>query len=539
MRSSRFVHKVGAAELPRQTVDSLDLPAAVRQSCQTTKTSDLFCIAAYGGPSNEGAPVTVQRLEVVIVGAGLSGIGAAVELRRRRPDTSFAILEMRAVLGGTWDLFRYPGIRSDSDMYTLAYSFKPWTDEKAIASAQAILDYLDETVEEYELSSFIHYESKVLSAAWSSDAQEWTLTVETPEGRTEMKASFLYTAAGYYNYDEGYLPQLPGMEAFAGTIVHPQSWPEDLDYTEKRVAVIGSGATAVTLIPAMAGDAAKVTMIQRSPSYVLIDSDVDQEANELRESVGAAEAFRRVRQRNMISQQERYQAARLDPEGFKKPLFAAIDEIVGQEVREKHFMPAYEPWDQRLCLVPNGDLFHAIREGKADVVTGAIETFTHDGVRMSSGEFVAADIVVAATGLEILTLGGIQFSIDGREIDFADTWSYKGVAFSGVPNLINAFGYINSSWTLRIELVNAFWCDVLDRMEKLGATSVTPTLRANDGDMQARPWILDVNSGYLLRGMSRFPRQGDRDPWQNPQVHEATKALLTTDPEDGVLQFNP
>ncbi|MFZ3561291.1 MULTISPECIES: flavin-containing monooxygenase [unclassified Streptomyces] len=481
---------------------------------------------------------TIERVDVVIVGAGLSGIAAAVELKTKHPERSFVMLEARADIGGTWDLFRYPGIRSDSDMFTLGYGFKPWTAEKSIASGEAILDYLNEAADDYELRPHIRVEHRVLGADWSQGDRCWNLEVEGPGGRTSLACSYLYMASGYYDHDQGHMPEFRGQEAFRGRIVHPQEWPDDLDCAGKRVSVIGSGATAITLVPALAQVASKVTMVQRSPSYVAIDADVDEQANQLRDDVGSEEAFKRIRLRNLQDQQARYQFARADPETFKKPLFDEIEKIVGRDCREKHFTPAYEPWDQRLCLVPNGDLFHAIRDGKADMVTGHIETFTEDGLRMTSGEEVPADIIVTATGLQLVTLGKIRFSIDGAPIDFSKTFTYKGVAFSGVPNLLMAFGYLNSSWTLRLELVNRFWSALLATMDELGAAVVTPVLRDEDQGMERGPWLRDVSSGYLVRHMDEMPAQGDREPWVNPQVHEQLKNLLSAPFDDGVLRFS-
>ncbi|WP_129305022.1 NAD(P)/FAD-dependent oxidoreductase [Streptomyces sp. L2] len=481
---------------------------------------------------------TIERVDVVIVGAGLSGIAAAVELKETHPERSFVMIEARADVGGTWDLFRYPGIRSDSDMFTLGYSFKPWTPEKSIASGGAILDYLKETVDEYGLTPHIRLGRRVLSADWSQDDRSWDLQIVGPTGRELVSCSYLYVAAGYYDHDGGHKPEFPGQSAFRGSVVHPQQWPDDLDCTGKRVAVIGSGATAITLVPALAQTASKVTMVQRSPSYVAIDSDVDEEANRLRVEVGGHEAFTRIRLRNTHDQQAKYRFARADPEAFKKPLFDEIEKIVGRDCRERHFTPAYEPWDQRLCLVPNGDLFHAIRDGRADVVTGHIETFTETGLRMTSGEEVPADVIVTATGLRLVTLGKILFSLDGEPIDFSKTFTYKGVAFSGVPNLLMAFGYLNSSWTLRLELVNRFWSSLLTRMDELGAAVVTPVLRDEDQGMTRGPWIKDVSSGYLVRHMGEMPVQGDRAPWINPQVHEQMRDLLSAPLEDGALRFS-
>lgn len=480
---------------------------------------------------------TNSHVDVVIVGAGLSGIAAAVELRTTHPERTFVMLEKRDNPGGTWDLFRYPGIRSDSDMFTLGYSFKPWRDEKSIAAGQTILEYLDEAVEEHQLHPFIRVNHRVRKADWSSETSTWTLQIGSPDGDDTITCSFLYMASGYYDNENGYRPQFPGEENFTGPIVHPQEWPDDLDYRDKKVAVIGSGATSITLIPAMAATAAKVTMVQRSPSYVAIDSDVDEDAIKLRAEIGDEAAFEMVRLRNVKQQQINYQYARNHPDEFKKPLFDAIDAIVGPEFRKKHFTPTYQPWDQRLCLVPNGDLFEAIKSGKADVATGAIAEFTARGIRMESGEEVEADIIVTATGLNLCTLGKVAFTVDGNPVDFSATYTYKGVAFSGVPNLVQAHGYLNSSWTLRLELVNQFWSSLLATMDKLGVKSVTPMLRPGEENMPRDPWMTGVTSGYFLRYLDHMPSQGDRLPWLNPQVHELTKEILGADPDDGVLHF--
>ncbi|KAA1427854.1 flavin-containing monooxygenase [Nocardioides antri] len=477
----------------------------------------------------------IDHHDIVIVGAGLSGIAAAVELRREHPERTFVMLDQRDDLGGTWDLFRYPGIRSDSDMFTLGYAFKPWTQEKAIASGEAILDYLRETVADHDLQPHLRLGRRVRRVEWSSESSTWTVHVDGPDGVETYDCSFLYLAAGYYDND-GHLPDFPGVESFEGLLVHPQEWPADLDCAGRRVAVIGSGATAITLVPALAETAEKVFMVQRSPSYVAIDSDVDEEAERLRHELGDRAAFELVRERNLRNQQERYHAARTHPEDFKKPLFDAIEEIVGREVRERHFTPSYQPWDQRLCLVPNGDLFHAIADGRAEVVTGHIATFTAHGLRMESGEEIEADVVVAATGLKLVTFGKIDVHVDGERIDLAHCFTYKGVAFSGVPNLVTAFGYLNSSWTLRLELVNRFWSALLRRMDEVGTTQVVPALSDEEASMERRPWLTDVTSGYLVRHMAEMPAQGDHAPWINPQVHEQTKALLS-DLDDGTLQF--
>ena len=478
----------------------------------------------------------LEHQDVIIVGAGLSGIAAAVQLKADHPERSFVMLEQRDRLGGTWDLFRYPGIRSDSDMFTLGYAFKPWTAEKSIASGAAILEYLHETVTEHDLSSHVRLSRTVRRADWSSETSTWTLDIDGPGGPETWSCSFLYLASGYYDYDGGNAPEFPGADRFEGQVIHPQAWPEGVDCAGQKVAVIGSGATAITLVPALAETAEKVTMVQRSPTYVAIDSDVDEEAQQLRAEVGDHAAFERIRLRNLELQQERYQAARAWPEEFKKPLFEAIEEIVGREVREKHFTPTYKPWDQRLCLVPNGDLFHAIAKGRADVVTGRIETFTPRGLRMESGEEVEADVIVTATGLKLVTFGKIALYVDGEHVDLSRSLTYKGVAFSDVPNLIAAFGYLNSSWTLRLELVNRYFTALLTRMDELGATQVVPVLGEADQSMERLPWMTGVNATYLLAHMENMPQQGDRAPWINPQVHEATTELLGT-VDDSSLHF--
>jgi cation diffusion facilitator CzcD-associated flavoprotein CzcO len=474
--------------------------------------------------------------DVIIVGAGLSGIAAGVQLKIDHPERSFVMLEQRDELGGTWTLFRYPGIRSDSDMYTLGYAFKPWTHEKAIASGESILDYLREAVADYDLASHVQLSRRVRRADWSSESSLWTLCVDGPAGEERYTCSFLYVAAGYYDYDGGYMPDFPGVDQFKGTLIHPQHWPADVDCAGRRVAVIGSGATAITLVPALAKVADKVTMVQRSPSYVAIDSDIDEEAQRLRREVGDLEAFRRVRLRNLQEQQARYHAARTYPEDFKKPLFDAIEEIVGRKIREQHFTPDYQPWDQRLCLVPNGDLFHAIAQGRAEMVTGHIDTFTPSGLRMQSGEEVEADIIVAATGLKLVSFGKMEVRVDGDLVDLAQCFTYKGVAFSNVPNLVAAFGYLNSSWTLRIELVNKFWSALLSRMDQRGAREVVPILTEDEASMARRPWLSDVTSGYFVRHLGNFPSQGDHAPWINPQVHTETEALLA-EVDDQTLRF--
>ncbi|MCW2757995.1 MAG: monooxygenase [Nocardioidaceae bacterium] len=478
-----------------------------------------------------------EHLDVLIIGAGLSGVAAGVHLQKQSPQQSFAILEGRANLGGTWDLFRYPGVRSDSDMFTLGYAFKPWTREKSIASGESIRDYIGETVDEHRLRPKIRLGHQLVRAEWSSAADLWTLTVRHDDEDVVLTCRFMLMCSGYYSYQRGYTPDLPGLDRFQGQVVHPQAWPSDLDHADKRVVIIGSGATAVTLVPSMAATAAKVTMLQRSPTYLAVDSDVDRFAARLRRIVGSRLAYRFIRLRNTRRQQAVYKAAKGDPETFKRGLFDVIVKMVGQETLERHFTPSYQPWDQRLCLVPNGDLFTAMAEGRADVATGQIETFTANGVRLTSGQEIEADVVVTATGLELVSPGEAEFVVDGEPVDFSTRWTYKGLAYSGVPNLVFFFGYINTSWTVRIELVAAYVCRVLNRMAATGTTRVTPTLRAEDEDMRPEPFIAGISSGYFLRANGVLPRQGDHAPWINPQNHLATKKLLTEQVDDGVLVF--
>ncbi|WP_067663096.1 flavin-containing monooxygenase [Nocardia miyunensis] len=480
---------------------------------------------------------SAQHFDVLIVGAGLSGIGAAVHLQRQSPGRSFAILEGRDNVGGTWDLFRYPGIRSDSDMYTLGFEFKPWTQDRSIASGSSILDYLWDTVGEHDLKRCLKLGHKVVRADWSSESATWNLQVEHLGETLRFTCNFLFMCSGYYNYRKGYCPEFPGRDQFRGEVIHPQHWPEDLDYRNKRVVVIGSGATAVTLIPNLAESAAKVTMLQRSPSYLAVDSAVDRTALRLRRVLGSRMAYKVIRLRNTMRQQSTYRSAQKDPEKFKAGLFAAVRAAVGQEYLDKHFTPTYQPWDQRVCLIPNGDMFQAIASGKADVATAHIETFTETGIRLDSGEELPADIIVTATGLELVTLGEVDFTVGGDAVDFSRTWTYKGLAYSGVPNLASVFGYVNTSWTVRAELVAKFVCRVLNHMESTGASTVTPRLRPEDRRMRRGPFVEGFSSGYFQRANGVLPGQGDRSPWINPQNHRATKRLLTGRVDDGVLKF--
>ncbi len=489
------------------------------------------------------------RADVVIVGAGISGIGAAHHLQRRCPERSYLILEARDDLGGTWDLFRYPGVRSDSDMHTLGFSFKPWTDAKAIADGPSILAYLRETAVEAGIDRHIRFRHRVEKAQWSSQTATWTLTVRVrPPADTGTDAdgelrtftcNVLLMASGYYSYRAGHTPDFPGRDRFRGRIVHPQFWPDDLDHTGRRVVVIGSGATAMTLVPAMAADAEHVVMLQRSPTYVVARPDTDAIANVLRRVLPEKLAYRLVRRKNIWLQQFFYQRTRTRPAEVRRRLLAEVRKNLPPDFDvDRHFTPSYDPWDQRLCLLPNGDLFAAIRAGRASVVTDEIETFTETGILCRSGEHVDADIIVTATGLELCTPGEMDFVVDGEPVDFSTRWTYKGLAYSDMPNVVSFFGYINASWTLRVDITADFVCRVLEHMDAVGADTATPRLRPGDHEMTPRPLIDGFSPGYMRRAMPRLPKQGDREPWVNPQLYERDRELICEAPvDDGVLTF--
>lgn len=485
--------------------------------------------------------MSLEHFDVLIVGAGLSGVGAGVHLHEHCPGKSYVILEGRPSMGGTWDLFRYPGIRSDSDMHTLGYSFKPWRQAKSIADGPSILDYVHETAAEYGVDQHIRYNHMAQSAAWSSQDARWTVEARRADtGETvRLTCNFLFMCQGYYSYRQGFTPEFEGMEQFKGQIVHPQQWPQDLDYAGKKVVVIGSGATAVTLIPAMAKDTAHITMLQRSPTYVVSRPEKDALANRLRALLPERWAYAITRWKNTTLQQMMYRRMRAEPEKAKAMIIGMVKKELGPDYDvETHFTPSYNPWDQRLCLVPNSDLFASISAGKASVVTDHIERFTEIGIKLKSGHELEADIIVTATGLNLVVLGDMTFQVDGAPVDFGRTWTYKGMMYSDVPNLVSTFGYINASWTLRADLTSEYVCRVLNHMDETGARQVTPRLRASDQDMPARPWIQDFTSGYMQRMMDKFPRQGDREPWINPQNYSRDKKMIRQGAlEDGVLVF--
>ena len=484
----------------------------------------------------------IEHHDVLIVGAGLSGIGAAVHLHHKCPGKRYVILEGRPSMGGTWDLFRYPGIRSDSDMHTLGYNFKPWRDAKAIADGRAILNYVKEAAAENDVDRHIRYGLRATKAFWSSDGAAWTVEAQRTEtGETvRFSGNLLLMCAGYYSYKQGYTPKFEGQEHFRGTVIHPQEWPEDLDYRGKTVVVIGSGATAMTLVPAMARDVGHIVMLQRSPTYVISRPDKDIIANALRKILPEHWAYAITRWKNVALQQFIYNRTRTNPQQVKDKLLDMVRKELGPDYDvETHFTPRYNPWDQRLCLVPNSDLFEAIRSGKASVVTDEIDHFTETGIALRSGKHLDADIIVTATGLNLVVLGEMAFAVDGAPVDFAQTWTYKGMMYSGVPNLVSTFGYINASWTLRADLTAEYTCRLINHMDELGTRQVTPRLRDGDLDMPARPWIDGFSSGYMQRMMHRFPKQGDREPWINPQNYSRDKKMIRFGTlEDGALMFS-
>ena len=477
----------------------------------------------------------MEHLDVLIVGAGLSGIGAGCHLRERCPQKTFAILEGRESMGGTWDLFRYPGIRSDSDMYTLGYRFRPWTDPKAIADGPAILNYIRETAAEFELNDRIRYSHYVRRASWSTADARWTVDVETKTGTVQFSCHFLYLCTGYYDYAAGYTPEWPGVETFQGTIVHPQKWPEGLNYDGKRVVVIGSGATAVTLVPALAERAAHVTMLQRSPSYVMSLPAEDRVANLLRPILPARAAYAITRWKNVLLTMFFYTLARRRPEMFKRMLARGVRRELGDDYDIKHFSPYYNPWDQRLCLVPDSDLFRSIHEGRASVVTDTIETFTETGLQLKSGDHLDADIIVTATGLVLRLMAGLELVVDGKPVDLSKTIAYKGMMYSDVPNLASAFGYTNASWTLKCDLTSEYVCRLINYMDRHGYSQCAA--RLNDPSVTPEP-VLDFTSGYVLRALHTLPRQGSKQPWRLYQNYVRDLSMIRFGKlDDGTMEF--
>ena len=479
----------------------------------------------------------MEHVDVIIVGAGLSGVGGACHLRRACPTKSFVILEGRQRMGGTWDLFRYPGVRSDSDMYTLGYRFRPWRDSKAMADGPAILRYISDTAAEYKIDKSVRYNHRVRRVSWSSERARWTVEAETGPDKAlvQLTCNFLYLCTGYYDYDSGYTPEWQGVERFRGKIIHPQKWPDDLHYAGKRVVVIGSGATAVTLVPAMAERAAHVTMLQRSPSYIVSRPAKDKIANLLRRVLPDRTAYMLARWKNVLSGTFFYNLARNRPNVFKWMVARGVRHALGDKYDSKNFTPPYNPWDQRLCLVPDADLFRSMREERVSIVTDHIETFTEDGLLLKSGTHVDADIVVTATGLVLKLFSGMQLVVDGVPVVMPKTLVYKGMMFSDVPNLAFAVGYTNASWTLKCDLIAEYVCRLLNHMDHHGYNVCTP--RVNDSDIEEEP-VLDFNSGYVLRALDALPRQGSKTPWRLHQNYVKDLSMMRYGRvEDGTMEF--
>ena len=523
----------------------------------------------------------MEHVDVIIVGAGLSGVGAACRLKMECPGKSFIVFEGRGAIGGTWDLFRYPGIRSDSDMFTLGYRFRPWREAKVMADGPAILNYIRDTAAEHGVDKAIRYNHRVRRASWSSDDARWTVEAEiatggveiaqgraklnrskvevengrnngTVQGKTEsaqngtetsqdetivqFTCNFLYLCTGYYDYTNGYTPEWAGVERFKGTIVHPQKWPEGLDYTDKRVVVIGSGATAVTLVPAMAERAAHVTMLQRSPSYIVSRPEVDKLAIWLRRCLPDKTAYAVSRWKNVLNATFFYNLARKRPEFFKWMVARGVKKYLQTEFDAKHFSPRYNPWDQRMCFVPDADLFNEMRNGRVSVVTDHIETFTENGILLKSGEHLDADIIVTATGLVMKLFSGMQLVVDGAPVDLPKTLVYKGMMFSDVPNLAFAVGYTNASWTLKCDLTAEYVCRLLNYMDQHGHAFCVP--RVNDPSVEAEP-VIDFNSGYVLRALDKLPRQGSKTPWRLHQNYVKDLSMMRYGRvDDAAMEFS-
>ena len=488
-----------------------------------------------GGDSQQ-----IEHVDVLIIGAGLSGVGAACHLQRRCPDKSYAILEARDAIGGTWDLFRYPGIRSDSDMHTLGYSFKPWRAADALADGPSILSYIHETATEYGVRDRIRLSHRVQRADWSTAQSRWQVTVRrTDTGETvALTAGFILGCTGYYRYDEGYTPALPGLDRFAGPVIHPQQWPENFDYAGKRVVVIGSGATAVTLVPAMAREAAHVTMLQRSPTYLISLPGEDPLAARFRKWLPPMAAYQLTRAKNVALMTLTYQLSRRRPKFVRSWIRRRVERALpdGFDV-DTHFNPTYNPWDQRLCVCPDGDLFAALSDGSASIETDSIARVTEDGIELAGGKRLAADVIVTATGLKLLPLGGIDFAIDGITVELPDHTVYKGMMLDNVPNLAMAVGYTNASWTLKCDLTCEYVCRLLAHMDRHGYREV---VALNSDDSVVREPLIDLKSGYVQRALADFPSQGAKPPWRLYQNYARDVLMLRLrDLDDGVLRFAP
>ncbi len=479
--------------------------------------------------------------DVIIIGAGISGINAAYHLQNSCTDKSFSILETQESFGGTWHTHKYPGIRSDSDLYTFGYKWKPWSGPP-LATAQEILKYLDECLDEQDIRKHIQYSHQVTHASWDSIAKLWTLTVVTNGATKTLTCNFLWMCQGYYRHSEGYIPDYPGSDTFKGPLIHPQTWPDDLDYTDKEVVVIGSGATAATLIPAMAGKTKHITMLQRSPTYFAARPNSDDLVDALRELDIPDEWVHEIARQKVLKEQETTTRRSFEePEKLRDDLLNAAQKYLGEDFPiDPHFTPSYRPWRQRLAFVPDGDMFVAMRKGQASVVTDQIDTFVEDGIQLKSGKKLKADIIVSATGFNMSALGDVEISIDGKDYNFAESWAHRGIMFSDLPNLAWVFGYLRTSWTMRSELVSEFVCRVLNHMDAKGVKQVTPHLRNEDRDMPELPFVdsENFNAGYLLRHMHIMPKQGDRQPWVFSQdFYKERNEIPKADLEDGTLIY--
>jgi cation diffusion facilitator CzcD-associated flavoprotein CzcO len=489
-------------------------------------------------PGNGSDPTEPERVDVLIVGAGISGIGAAHHLQERCPGKTYAILEARASIGGTWDLFRYPGIRSDSDMHTLGYRFRPWTAAKSIADGGSILEYVRDTARDGGIDRKVRFGHRVVKASWSSEEARWTVTAERADGEeVTFSCAFLMMCSGYYRYDAGYTPEFDGIEDFQGRVIHPQHWPEEAEYEGKRVVVIGSGATAVTLVPAMAKDAAHVTMLQRSPTYVVSVPGEDPVAELLREFLPHRAVYPIVRWKNVAIQSVTFRLARNRPGLVKRVLRKGLEKALpaGYDI-DTHFSPSYDPWDQRLCVVPDGDLFKALRDGSAEIATDHVDRFTAGGIKLRSGRELDADVIVTATGLNLEFLGGMKLDVDGEEPEQGKLMIYRGMMLGEVPNLAFTIGYTNASWTLKADLVAEFACRLLNHMDANGYDVCVPRLR--DPSVTEEP-IMDFSSGYVLRAIDQLPKQGSKEPWKLRQNYAVDlRTLRYGSLEDGAMTFS-
>ena len=489
-------------------------------------------------PGNGSDPTGTERVDVLIIGAGISGIGAAHHLQERCPGKTFTILEAREAIGGTWDLFRYPGIRSDSDMHTLGYRFRPWTAAKSIADGASILEYVRDTAREGGIDKKVRFGHRVVKASWSSEEARWTVTAERNDGTSvTISCAFLFNCSGYYRYDQGYTPEFAGIEDFKGQVIHPQHWPEEDDYAGKKVVVIGSGATAVTLVPAMAKDAAHVTMLQRSPTYVVSLPGEDPVAEFLRRFLPHRAVYPIVRWKNVAIQSFTYRLSRKRPGLMKRILRSGLEKALpaGYDI-DTHFKPNYNPWDQRLCVVPDGDLFKSLHDGSAEIVTDHIDRFTADGIKLKSGKELEADVIVTATGLNLQFLGGMKLEVDGEEPDQGELLIYRGMMLADIPNLVFTIGYTNASWTLKADLVAEYVCRLLNHMDANGYDICAPHL--TDPSVTPEP-IMDFNSGYVLRSIAELPKQGSKEPWKLRQNYAIDlRSLRYGTLDDGAMTFS-